>query len=135
MELNMENKFFCKVWNKTDDEYLNPRDFYIGFDGKIYLPHNGNMLSVQECVILRYTENTDKDGVDLYDADLVEVEDYNDMTNEYYKIVDRICSCLGQFQILGKALRDYTSTKKVGNAFENPEMDYYTKKLYKYEEK
>lgn len=120
-----------RVWDKNTEDVVYVKTIDLEKDGSIgcIVDYNGINLDMTECVIMQSTGLKDKNGVEIFESDIVQ---YRDGEYSYLGIVKRDCY---QFFIDGiepddnydfidvSNTFDGTSSLEIlGNIHENPEL-------------
>ncbi|MGQ3503956.1 YopX family protein [Enterococcus faecalis] len=120
-----------RAWDKNTNDMVDVKTIDLEKDGSIgcIVDYNGINLDVSECVLMQSTGLKDKNGVEIFEGDIVQ---YRDGEYSYLGIVKRDCY---QFFIDGiepddnydfidvSNTFDGTSSLEIlGNIHENPEL-------------
>ena len=135
----MNDRFKFRIWNKTEMHY---NDFVVtatGFVGKITEEFLGNCVFNQEdltadkeCVLMQCTGLKDKNGVLIYEGDIVKAYFFNEDTDQWdYDLLKVIFDKEKvAFGFKGRSFCDFVTTdflseeyEVAGNIYENEECE------------
>lgn len=127
-----------RVWSKEFEKFLTKEEWFFDFDGDLYFLDivENDMIRVpeNEYIIQQYTGLKDKNGVDIYEGDIVKII-YDKAIGEVYFNFN-----LGAFRLKDKSSKSYPITtyrfdeankpiglvnvadEVIGNIFENSEL-------------
>lgn len=105
-----------RLWDKEWERMWNGSELYLSyFKNEIYVAPWDLDIGFEEYVLMQYTGLKDKNGVEIYEGDIVETEDYylgdRLMVKGTKQIIDDIRFC-------GKLI----PCEVIGNIYENPEL-------------
>lgn len=117
-----------RVWDKLAERFIKCDE---GYQGHYVLSLKGEFHNLQngsggdEYVVQQYTGLTDKNGVEIYEGDIIKCKGFNGMFDEvgfYYNgSVKHTIVKSGESQIAGFAYIPI-DREVIGNIFENPEL-------------
>ena len=115
-----------RAWTGERMEY----DFLLySYSNEVYLSDENEQLEVKPWTLMQYTGLKDKNGVEIYEGDVVRIDDTNwGYGGEYDKLNDSYlykeisfedaCFCLKD----GLELYNYKDCEVIGNIHENPNL-------------
>lgn len=117
-----------RVWDKNTEDVVYVKTIDLEKDGSIgcIVDYNGINLDMTECVIMQSTGLKDKNGVEIFESDLVEHDDNINGTWETFEACEIVYDGdYAQFCFKNDAsnfLSYYRNLCIIGNIHENPEL-------------
>jgi len=146
------NNIKFRAWVKEEEKMVKVAAIAFeknSFDTKSYVlgtaPHlydiDNNCYTLEDCILLQYTGLQDYEGEDIYDRDIVEIQNTAETKTPYVSIVNltpygvlvdghplHVKAGIGGSRLLidyidyGEVNQYYKKCNKLGNIFENPEL-------------
>lgn len=117
-----------RAWDKNTEDMVDVKMIDLEKDGSIgcIVDYNGINLDVSECVLMQSTGVKDKNGVEIFEGDLVEHDDNINGTWETFEACEIVYDLdYAQFCFKDDAsnfLSYYRNLCIIGNIHENPEL-------------
>ncbi|MEB4770810.1 YopX family protein [Enterococcus sp. E5-103] len=120
-----------RVWDKNTNDMVNVKIIDLEKDGSIgcIVDYNGIDLDMTECVIMQSTGVKDKNGVEIFEDDIVKVTVNNYGTGERFEQIDKVvyedCRfCFNDGFYYSETIKysGYENKEVIGNVYENPEL-------------
>ena len=127
-----------RVWDKNTHDIVGIKTIDLEKDGSIgcIVDFSGINLDISECVIMQSTGLKDKNGVEVFEGDVVKVSDGSNEEDSYISVVKNYAgegypafdieapgSWYYESNILSTIMGgDYETIEVIGNVWENPEL-------------
>lgn len=130
-----------RAWDKLNKRFVKISDFYLDTDGSIKeigteLLDFGNDPSFDSVVLMQSTGLKDKNGVEIFEGDVVKVSDGSNEEDSYISVVKNYAgegypafdieapgSWYYESNVLSTIMGgDYETIEVIGNVWENPEL-------------
>ncbi|WP_430619613.1 hypothetical protein IGK72_000458 [Enterococcus sp. DIV0183] len=117
-----------RAWDKNTNDMVDVKTIDLEKDGSIgcIVDYNGINLDVSECILMQSTGLKDKNGVEIFEGDLVEHDDNINGTWETFEACEIVYDVeYAQFCFKNDAsnfLSYYRNLCIIGNIHENPEL-------------
>ncbi len=118
-----------RVFNTSFGEWLDSQELVFS-NGKWFRDwrrfEDGFPLNMRDCVVMQSTGLKDKNGVEIFEGDLVEHEDNINGHWETFEacevVYDKDCAQFCFKDDAGNFLTDYRNLNVIGNIYENPDL-------------
>lgn len=118
-----------RVFNKSFGEWLDAQEIVL-CNGKWFRDwrrfEDGFPLNMRDCVVMQSTGLKDKNGVEIFEGDLVEHEDNINGHWETFEacevVYDKDCAQFCFKDDAGNFLTDYRNLNVIGNIYENSDL-------------
>ena len=127
LRINMNREIKFRVWDKLAERFTRCDE---GYQGHYVLSLKGEFHNLQngsggdECIVQQYTGLKDKNGVEIYEGDIVKAtSDQYENENFVGKVIfdlGQFLTCIHKNDIRGIWGED--DIEVIGNIFENPEL-------------
>ena len=134
-------EFKIRIFDKQEEEFLNEEDYAINFVGTIFKAcldeEVFEVLDADMYIVTQYTGLKDKNGVEIYEGDIVKVENYNhhgknpkkvmfvyydNLTAQYCTKIEKTNCKIEDLIMENQPLYFAHSIEIIGNIYENPEL-------------
>lgn len=120
-----------RIWDKRSEEHLIVRDsghFYLTADGEVYCVNNDLNIS-KEVELMQYTELTDRNGLEIFEADVLKLRS-GQLTEVFYQsgcyMVNKLTTISlhdrSKANINQLLCNESIDAEVVGNIYEHPEL-------------
>lgn len=127
-----------RAWDKNTNDVVSVKTIDLENDGSVgcIVDYSGINLDISECVLMQSTGLKDKNGVEIFEADVVKVSDGGNEEDSYTSVVKNYAdegypafdieapsSWYYESNVLSTIMGgDYETIEVIGNIWENPNL-------------
>ena len=116
-----------RAWDKNTNDMVNVKTIDLEKDGSIgcIVDYNGINLDVSECVLVQSTGLKDKNGVEIFEGDVLYYIPFESHINDSIVVFEKGSFCkkmLRNGKLTSVRFIDSEEYEVIGNVYENPEL-------------